>query len=401
MDITISTALIHANFFFVDIVGLSDPSLSTSTLIKKIVALNDSIKECEAFKDTPKETVLTLPTGDGMCLGFMQGPHLPLLLSYQLHHRLSQYNQGKIPSETVRVRIGLHSGNCFVVNDIQGNKNVWGPGIIMCRRVMDLGNDSHILLTQRLAEDLIELSDDYKQYIKPIDNFKIKHGQSISIYSAYGDDFGNPNPPVKGEQLQPSKIKEEYNQLQKITLYTNLKVSLTLKDPKTMLVHHKRYYEIANISDKPIYQVMHGIATDVNKPSLNDLNIKVYDETGTDLKISNVSINKPDCKEFTTEFNRPIIKGDPNRSYTLEYDVEEPERYFENAFLIDSKNLEMSIELPKHEIIKKAMLYKINQETEIKTKLNITPNIESKNGADIWTWKITENIKGQTFRIEW
>ncbi|AFU57721.1 MAG: hypothetical protein QXX64_06330 [Nitrososphaera sp.] len=56
--------LIHANFFFMDIVGLSDPYISTRTQIKKIETLNKSIMECDAFKSTPKEMMLVLPTGD-------------------------------------------------------------------------------------------------------------------------------------------------------------------------------------------------------------------------------------------------------------------------------------------------------------------------------------------------
>jgi len=392
--------LIHANFFFVDIVGLSDPTMSTKTQIKKINVLNESIKECEAFKSTPKETLLTLPTGDGMCLGFLQGPEYPLLLATQLHEKLAEYNKGKIPSETVRVRIGLHSGNCFMVNDILGNKNVWGPGIILCRRVMDFGDDGHILLTPRLAEDLIELSDEYKQYIKPVHDFTIKHGQTILIYSAYGDGFGNPNHPSKGE-AQRSKMGEEVIKRQKTTLYPQIKVSLTVKDSETMLTHHKRYYEIANISDDPIYQVLHGIATDVEKYSFNDLNIKVYDENNRDLKISSINIDKPDCKEFTTQFNQPILKGEQGRSYTLEYDVEEPERYFENAFLIDCKSLELAIEYPSNSKINDPVLYYINQETDKKIKSDLQPSTEKKNGVEKRTWKINDSIKGQTFRIEW
>jgi len=400
MGIKTSTNLIHANFFFVDIVGLSDPTMSTTTQIKKISVLNDSIKECEIFKSTAKETILTLPTGDGMCLGFLQGPEYPLLLSSQLHEKLAVYNKGKIPTETVRVRIGLHSGNCFLVDDIQGNKNVWGPGIILCRRVMDFGDDGHILLTPRLAEDLIELSDEYKQYIKPVHDFTIKHGQTILIYSAYGDDFGNPKHPSKGE-AQRSKMGEEVIKRQKTTLYTKISVNLTIKNPDTMLTHHKRYYEITNISDDPIYHVLHGIATDVEKYSFGDLNIKVYDENNHDLKISSINIDKPDCKEFTTQFNQPIIKGEQARSYTLEYDVEEPERYFENAFLIDCQSLEFSIDYPLNGKIKDPILYNINQETEVKTKSDLQPVVEKNEGNEKRTWKIADSIKGQTFRIEW
>ena len=400
MGIKTSTNLIHANFFFVDIVGLSDLTMSTKTQIKKINVLNDTIKECEAFKSTPKEAILTLPTGDGMCLGFLQGPEYPLLLASQLHEKLAEYNKGKIPTETVRVRVGLHSGNCFMVDDIQGNKNVWGPGIILCRRVMDFGDDGHILLTPRLAEDLIELSDEYKQYIKPVHDFTIKHGQTILIYSAYGDGFGNPKHPSKGE-AQRSKMGEEVIKRQKTTLYAKIRVNLTIKNPDTMLTHHKRYYEITNISDDPIYHVLHGIATDVEKYSFSDLNIKIYDENNRDLKISSINIDKPDCKEFTTQFNQPIIKGEQARSYTLEYDVEEPERYFENAFLIDCKSLEFSLNYPLNGKIKDPILYTINQETEAKTKSDLQPVVEKNEGNEKRTWKIEDNIKGQTFRIEW
>ena len=39
----------------------------------------------------------------------------------------------------------------FVVNDIKDNQNVWGPGIILARRVMDIGDSLHILLADRLV----------------------------------------------------------------------------------------------------------------------------------------------------------------------------------------------------------------------------------------------------------
>lgn len=98
MSFISNLSLIHANFFFVDIVGLSDPLMSTKTQIKKIETLNRQITECKAFKMTPKEMMLVLPTGDGMVIGFLQGPELPLRLAVELHARLEQYNRDKIPS---------------------------------------------------------------------------------------------------------------------------------------------------------------------------------------------------------------------------------------------------------------------------------------------------------------
>ena len=374
--------------------------MSTMTQTKKIIALNNCIGECAAYKDTPKDTILTLPTGDGMCLGFKQNPELPLLLASQLHERLSEYNVGKIPSELVRVRIGLHYGNCFTVNDINGNENVWGPGIIMCRRVMDFGDDAHILLTPRLAEDLIELSDEYRKYIHPIHDFTVKHGLTILLYSAYGDGFGNPVHPTKGESQQ-SKIQQEYDRIKDTTLYPDIRIDLSIRDVDTMLVHHKRSYHITNITNEPIYNMMHGLVTDVEKYSFKDLNVKVYDEKNHDMKINSINVNRLKCKEFTTRFNQPIIKGDKNRRYTLEYDVEEPERYFENAFLINCQNITMSLEYPHSLKPDKIAMYMISQETGEKIETGIQPVLEENGKTSVMTWTAKDVFKGQTYRIEW
>ena len=400
MVIQTSLNLIHANFFFVDVVGLSDPTMSTKTQIKKIEVLNKSIAECEAFKSTPKDTMLVLPTGDGMAIGFLQGPELPLQLAIQLQQKLAKYNKSKIPSEIIRVRTGLHSGNCFIVKDIQGNKNVWGPGVILARRVMDFGDDWHILLSPRMAEDLRELSDEYRQMIKPVHDFTIKHGQTMLIYSVHGKGFGNPKHPTKGAALR-SKMGEEIVKRQKTTLYSFIEVYLTIKDSKTMLVNHKRTYEIKNISDEPIYTVLHGIATDVEKQSLSDLKVRVYDESNRDLKISSINVDEPTQKEFTTNFNVPIMKDDTSRYYILEYEVEEPERYFENAFLIDCKKLVLKVEYPANGTIKEPIFYEINQETEEKKKSKILPAIRKNGDNYLARWAKADITKGQTFRIEW
>jgi hypothetical protein len=210
----------------------------------------------------------------------------------------------------------LHSGSCFIVKDIKNNDNVWGPGIIIARRVMDFGDDSHILLSTRLAEDLRELSDEYRKIIKPVHDFTIKHGQTMLLYSAYGDGFGNSQHPTKGA-AERSKYGDEVIRMQKTTLYPYLEVNLTITDPKKMLVQHKRIYEIENISDEPIKHVLHGIATDVEKYSINDLNIQVYDDSQKEMKISSINVDKPTSKEFTTQFNRPIVKGEKGRTRAI------------------------------------------------------------------------------------
>jgi len=68
-----------------------------------------------------------------------------------------------------------------------------GPGIILASRMMDAGDSSRILIAEMLAETLFSLKGEYRQIIRLIsDKWKIKHGQTIKLYTAYSDDFGNP-----------------------------------------------------------------------------------------------------------------------------------------------------------------------------------------------------------------
>ena len=98
----------------------------------------------------------------------------------------------------IGVRIGLASGPVFTVADLNNVQNIWGPGIILARRVMDAGDNGHILIAENLAEMLLSLKDECRHMIRLISkNYKIKHGQKIKLYTAYSDDFGNPQIPVK------------------------------------------------------------------------------------------------------------------------------------------------------------------------------------------------------------
>ena len=196
-EIGLPSEVVNVNFFFIDIVSLSDPSLSVKKQIEKIGILNKIIGSCESYFRTPRDRKIVLPTGDGMAIGFLLSPESPFQLGTEVHRKLRIYNRGKSIEDIIGVRIGLSSGPVFIVNDIDNNQNVWGPGIILARRVMDIGDNFHILLADRLAEELIGLKDEYRTTIKYVLDYQIKHGQKIKIYSAFSKEFGNPMQPAK------------------------------------------------------------------------------------------------------------------------------------------------------------------------------------------------------------
>ncbi len=58
------------------------------------------------------------------------------------------------------VRMGIHSGPVSEVTDVSGRTNLAGAGINMAQRVMDCGDAGHILLSQHVADDLVQ----YRQW---------------------------------------------------------------------------------------------------------------------------------------------------------------------------------------------------------------------------------------------
>jgi len=196
--------VLNYNFCFIDIVGLSNPELAVHRQKEKIVRLNEFISSCNSFRKISDELKIILPAGDGMAIGYENNPELPYKLSVELHRYLRKYNKRMEPENRIKVRIGLSSGPVFTVYDISNRLNVWGPGIIMARRVMDLGDSWHILVSENFAMQLRPLYEEYRNNIRLIGSYEIKHGEKINVYSAYSDDYGNPDLPEKFKQIYTS-----------------------------------------------------------------------------------------------------------------------------------------------------------------------------------------------------
>ena len=332
--------LIHAAFFFIDIVGLSDPILSTETQRTKITKLNAMIHECKTLAETPKSELRILPTGDGMLIGFEGGLEQPISLSIELHEKLKNYNQQVPDTEKIATRIGCNIGHIFVVEDLFGNVNLWGPGAILARRVMDVGNENHILLPSTMANDLFEISEEYKNIVHPIHNFTIKHDGELLVYSVYGKDFGNKASPANSKQKITSTISKHDSMCQKIIF--NIKV----RDfEKTNLIQYERIYDFVNHSSEPIYEMDVEIMTHT-KLDVKDLYIKAFDENDEELEIAKISTPSEFSKNITIKLNRPVFRGSEGRIVKVIYAKKEPGNFFEHRFLIDTNNFELNFITP-------------------------------------------------------
>jgi len=397
MVLEIPNNLIHATFFFVDIVGLSNPVMSTDTQTEKIKILNESISSCNSFKSTPENEKLVLPTGDGMAIGFLNYLEGPLELAKELHKKLKKYNENQVKMDKIFIRIGCHSGNIFVVNDVSGNKNFWGPGLILARRTMDIGDAGHILMTSSMAESLLELSEDFRKIIRPLHDFEIKHGDVLLLYSVYDESIGNSKKPSRG-LIEKFKNIDETRKTQKTILYHSVQYNVTLKDPYTKSFEFTRIYEIINNSEEPIFQVDNRIITTIEK-TFDTLNVRILDENNKELKILGINVDAPYWKEFTIKLNTPIFQGDKIR-YSINYKSEEPNNYHENMFLINSKEFSLRFIFPTATKLN-PQLYAIENKNREKKLIDRFPN--KKEGVVTQVeWKKDDGIKvNDIIRLEW
>src|SRR5437762_4572335 len=151
---------------FIDIVGYSKLLITEQSeqiqKLKQIVRGTEQVRLAEA-----EGKLLRLPTGDGGALVFRTSPEAPVLCAMEISKALKNHPE-------LHVRMGIHSGPVNEVTDLNEQANIAGAGINIAQRVMDCGDGSHILLSQRIADDLAH----YRQWqsqLHDLGEVEVKH----------------------------------------------------------------------------------------------------------------------------------------------------------------------------------------------------------------------------------
>src|SRR5437868_15147128 len=173
---------------FIDIVGYSKLLITEqSELLQK---LKEIVWGTEQFRLAQAEgKLLRLPTGDGGALVFRNNPEAPALCAMEISKELKRHPE-------LQVRMGIHSGPVNEFTDLNEQANIAGAGINIAQRVMDCGDGGHILLSQRLADDLVH----YRQWqpqLHDLGEVEVKHGVRVHVFNLYNNELGNPEPPQK------------------------------------------------------------------------------------------------------------------------------------------------------------------------------------------------------------
>src|SRR6187200_2213578 len=184
---------------FIDIVGYSQLLIEEQK--ERLGQLTSIVLGTEQVRNSSDEQLVRLPTGDGMALVFRHSAAEPARCALEIAEALRKHPE-------LPVRMGIHSGPVSEVTDVSGRTNIAGAGINMAQRVMDCGDAGHILLSQRVAEDLAQ----YRQWaprLHDLGECEVKHGVRLHLVNLYAEQLGNPALPKKLHQIGPSGVAEK------------------------------------------------------------------------------------------------------------------------------------------------------------------------------------------------
>lgn len=393
-DVKTLTKTYH--WFFTDIVAGSNPNIQTKDQVRKIFVLNELMSRTEIFRNKDPDSTVILPTGDGMAVGFSDSPEKPLRLAIELHKSLNRYNEARRGKDKLLIRVGIDMGPVYVIKDITNKDNVWGPGIILTRRVMDLAGDMNIFASARIAEDIRNLSPEYKEILHPIGDYSIKHGEQLLLYNIYGNGFGNKIAP-RSKKIQKMNAEREIKNVNNFA-FNSIEIILDVRDTQTMLTHHTWIWDIMNIAKEPKQQIYYYLEGDTAK-DFADMNVTASDGKGTKMNILSLGSNKPYHKEFNVQLNRPL-KPKQKKILKLEYDWEEPERNYFYKFASDCKRFKYLCILPKGMEAKNRIL-RVDTETGYKLHASPPATVKYLDDRTEISWEKTNLKAYDAYQFEW
>jgi TolB-like protein/Flp pilus assembly protein TadD len=193
-----------AHVLFIDIVGYSKLSINEQRAV--VDELTSVVRGSEQFHQAEAaDKLVKIPAGDGMALVFYTDPEGPVQCATEISRALKNHPK-------LQLRMGVHSGPISGLVDVTERANVAGAGINVAQRVMDCGDSGHILLSQRVAEDLDQY-DLWRPLLHDLGTCEVKHGVRVGVVNLYGDEFGNPQLPKKFQTLKKHQARLRWSAL--------------------------------------------------------------------------------------------------------------------------------------------------------------------------------------------
>lgn len=176
-------ATVPVKYIFLDIVNFTQ-NRSVEAQSDIIKALNDVVKSTIKENKVPKENVIYLPTGDGICIAllYIEQPYdIHLKIAVEIIEKIEKHNNKYLdPMRQFKVRIGINSNIDNLIVDINDNKNISGAGVNLCQRIMSLADGNQILIGATVYE-MLKYREKYMHSFVRYETL-VKHNERLVVY---------------------------------------------------------------------------------------------------------------------------------------------------------------------------------------------------------------------------
>lgn len=174
-----------AQVLFIEVVGFSEMMADEQPVC--LQKLQDVVSRTEDFNRAQStKQLIRLPTGE-IALVFFGDPEAPVRCALDISHALKA-------TPEIKLRMGIHSGLVHRMADINTNMNVAGGGISIAQRVAEIGDAGHILVSQRVADDLRQLAR-WASCLHDLGEAEVRHGLRVHLFNLYTEELGNSRVP--------------------------------------------------------------------------------------------------------------------------------------------------------------------------------------------------------------
>jgi serine/threonine protein kinase len=174
-----------AHVLFLDIAGSSSlPASEQDVLMRN---LEEIVHRTSEFgRARANDQVKLVPSGGGVALVFFGDPEAPLRCALEISRS----------AEKSRVRMGLHSWPACRLDDLSLKRTVSDGGINVARRVMDCGDQGHILASEFVADMLQQLGS-WKDALHDLGEIEVNQGLRLHLFNFWNSEAGNREVPRK------------------------------------------------------------------------------------------------------------------------------------------------------------------------------------------------------------
>lgn len=174
-----------AHTLFLDFVGYSRLNEAGQVAVQRELA--DMVSNTRSFrKHADSDRMASRRTGDGMMLAFLssvdEAVACAVELDNQIRHRAAHLRDSV--GAPFRLRMGIHSGPVVRFAD-SNSSDLAGDGVNLAQRVMDAGDDGHILLSQQSAEMLLGRTP-WNQWLRDLGPCRVKHDEMVHLWNLAG-----------------------------------------------------------------------------------------------------------------------------------------------------------------------------------------------------------------------